>query len=1059
MTQLATVTVAGQGDIRQRLNSDGLAALGLGSPLLSPVWASAVPSASAATLDFTVAGGPWYAPLAGVLVGVPKGGVPGLSLLDGTPAAGGNAGGVVVFRLHPQARLRLERLFVLALQPAGSAPADGSLRPVPATVLIRNPGATVPTPLNLAAGDLSLPAGQVTFHDERGLIVDPFAFAAALAALIQNVPALGITAPAGTGTLSAVANLAQAGKFVHVVDLHGRPWKDPGASKGIGLYTGAANNRTPAGRIADGNLVAINVAINSGVVIAPEADPGDMLRPRAVDTVRVGWGTVGTLDTAALSWPAAGAVTPARDVLRVAAFDPSFHLLGNRTVSARDGVGRADDLSVAEQAPQVRDGSPISLLADGRAALGWFGGAILQAVQNGNPNAPVNTGPLLAATVAFDGDQNWPFPANPTANGRWPQNPAAVPVPGSRSAVLQQLEALRAGATASWIQGSNDVIVTLPATLPNGVWVRLYPIEVKLGVSPDEQPILVRHDGGGTFVQNGGQVVLTDPFRIGNANQPTPALLRVDAACSYLPTAGGPSQTLLLGNLQWNVSGQAARPAAANPNLLAINFWKGICSAPIVGGPSAGPFNLGQTVQQIVRQLTTDANPREAPRLPTMSRNESLFAVQVLNNADAFRGILTGGWLAREADTHAYKSANPGGVGGKEAHAPGVGASGQLGFDLWVAALHRCRPVSPFNDISGIPNLPNLPNNWVFLQSSASSAPPAPANFQTTCGAVLQTVPSFVETPELGLVPDDDVNAVVNWVNTKLGTVVTTQNDTELHRQMVREVRTCKYGRRDAQWALRRALDHARELVYIETPLLGHTKDPDGAPADPLAAVDLFAELTARLGAEPGLRVILLTPRTPPFPDAFAPWAMYFYAARNVVAQALQQAGGTIDGRPRVVVAHPMGIPGRPLVICTTTVVVDDVWCLVGTSTLSRRGLTFDGGNDVVMTDRALDRGAGVAVRAYRKALMAAHLGLSPGQGVPPAQLVQLHQPAAAHAVFADVLANGGEGSLLPLWPGPDPNAPNATIPHKAAVADPDGRGGASFITGLDGALGNNPLV
>jgi hypothetical protein len=187
---------------------------------------------------------------------------------------------------------------------------------------------------------------------------------------------------------------------------------------------------------------------------------------------------------------------------------------------------------------------------------------------------------------------------------------------------------------------------------------------------------------------------------------------------------------------------------------------------------------------------------------------------------------------------------------------------------------------------------------------------------------------------------------------------------------------------------------------------------------------------------------------------------MRFYDERNTVVQALQQTAGTISGRQRVVVAHPMGIPGRPLVIRTTTVIVDDVWCLVGTSNFSRRGLSFDSGNDMVLMDRTLDRGAGSSIRAYRKALMASHLGLNgAGQAVRPAQLVQLHQPSSAHAVFADVLANGGEGKLLPLWPGPDPNAPGATIPHPLDVADPDGRGGGSLVITIAAALAGNGMV
>lgn len=200
---------------------------------------------------------------------------------------------------------------------------------------------------------------------------------------------------------------------------------------------------------------------------------------------------------------------------------------------------------------------------------------------------------------------------------------------------------------------------------------------------------------------------------------------------------------------------------------------------------------------------------------------------------------------------------------------------------------------------------------------------------------------------------------------------------------------------------------------------------------------------------------------------------MYHFAARRLAAQTLQLAAGDTDGlnnrRPRVVVAHPVGAPGRPVVIRSTTIIVDDVWCLTGASSFSRRGLTFDGSNDVVLTDYNLDRGAGVAIRAHRKALMGLHLGVGAAPvgggaapspvGAPAADWVRLHQPVSAHETIADVLISGGRGKLLPLWNGPDPNAPDAVIAHPASVADPDGRAGASFITTLIAALGGNNVV
>jgi len=799
-----------------------------------------------------------------------------------------------------------------------------------------------------------------------------------------------------------------------------------------------------------------------------------------------GWHTFGQMGTNPVSWPAAGAQTPVRDTMRVAVCDPAFHLLGNRTAAARDGVAKADAVSVAEQAPIVRQGSPVTLFADGRSALGWMG-QVFVTLQGGNPAAPFTTGPIFAASAMYDSGA-WPFPSAPGPAGAWPVNPAATVVPGTVAAVLGQAGVLRSGGTANWIVGSNDVRVQLPAGLPVGMAVRLYPIQVLMGVSPDEQPLLRRNDGTATITTGGSDVlVLTDPFGLGaTPARPGSATLRMDAAVTWQPAGGTTPQVKLVASLAWPVGADVPRPAALPTNILAAMFWRGVASNPMLGATPRGPFNLAsvfsdpvQFVKDVVRSLSTDANPREAPRLPTMSRNESLFALQLPAAAqpDLYRSVLTGGWLTSETDAQAYRLANPGGSGSHEAHAPGVSATSQLGFDLWVAAAHRARPIVPTADIAGVfssgPNA-GLPTNWLLLQANALSAPPqAPTAPSTVAASVLQTVPAFVETPELAVIPDDDVNGAVNWVNNQLGNVLSTPNDTELHRQIAREIRTAKYGRRDAQWALRRAISHARELVYIETPLLAATSDVAGGPSDTDAAVDLVTELAARLAAEPRLRVVILVPREIPFVHGYEPFSMYFYGARNKAAQVLSMAAGTVAGlnaqRPRVVVAHPMGMPGRPLVLRTTTVIVDDTWCLTGASSWSRRGLTFDGATDVVVTDWSLDRGAGTSVRAHRKALMGMHLGVGAtpvGGGTPPnpvggpaADWVRLHQPVAAHEAFADVLLSGGRGKLLPLWAGPDPNAPGAVIPHPPEVADPDGRGGASFLTTLASAIGGNPVA
>jgi hypothetical protein len=1075
-----TITVAGIGDITARLDSDGLATLGLASPLMAAAWTDAVPAADAAALRFTVASA-WYAPCPGVLSAVADGHTLGLSALDGTPAVPTKTP-CLTLQIHPQARLRIEREIVAVLQAAG-ATADQSLRPVPSIILITGAAATLETAQALSAGDRAMVAGTVSFYDEHGLIVDPFAFAACLDAVRTNRAALFVPAAANAaGTLQAIATAAPTGRYVHLVDLHGRPWSDPpGPNAGVSLFNGA----TEVTHLGDGTLTSWA----TGNALAGKADPTGAVQPPTAALPRFGWSTLGRMGTTPLTWPPAGQGTPVRDTLRVTVTDPGFHLLGNRGAGGRDLVSGADGLTVAEDAPQIRDGSPLTLLADGRSCLGFFQQSIL-ALQGGNPAAPYTAGPVLAASVTFD-DELWPLPTAPGAPGRWPVAPAATPVPGTDAAVLAAFAPLRTAMTAHWITGSNDVLVSLPTGLPVGAMVRLYPVTVLLGTGPDEQPLLQRGDGGATIVTGGTDTItLPDPFTLGTAPvRGGSAQVRADAVITWQPPSGVPI-TKIIGNLACPVSPDEPRPPAAAPNTLGAPFWRGVAAAPMLGSIPVGSFTglsaIGADpiafVKSVVRQMTTDQNPRQAPRLPTMARAESLLALQLAPaaGADLYRAVLTGGWLTRELDTHSYRIGNPAAAGAHEVHAPGVAASAQLGFDMWVAALHRARPVVPTADVAG-PLLggPNsgLPSNWVLVQANTTSQPPAPpATPSSTVGALLQTVPAFVETPELALIPDDDVNDVNTFIQQTLPNYLTMPNQPEIGRQIMREVRACKHGRRDAQWALRRALRHARDLVYIETPLLASTAPVGGGPDDPAAAVDLFTVLANRLQEEPRLRVVILVPRTPPFVAGYEPWSMYFYSARTAVAQRLGQAAGTVPApgggtRPRVVVAHPVGVPGRPLVIRTATVVVDDVWMITGTSTLSRRGLTFDGGNDIVLADWSLNRSAGAAIRAHRVALMSSHLGTGPGTsgtpggapassvGAPDAAYVQLREGLSAHAAFADVLASGGRGKLLPLWSGPDPNAPDAVLAHPPAVADPDGRGGATLITTIAGALGVSTAV
>jgi hypothetical protein len=136
----------------------------------------------------------------------------------------------------------------------------------------------------------------------------------------------------------------------------------------------------------------------------------------------------------------------------------------------------------------------------------------------------------------------------------------------------------------------------------------------------------------------------------------------------------------------------------------------------------------------------------------------------------------------------------------------------------------------------------------------------------------------------------------------------------------------------------------------------------------------------------------------------------------------------------------------------TTTIIVDDVWCLVGTSHFRRRGMTFDGAVDVASIDRQIAGGYSKSIALFRQTLMAQRLGVD----VPIAATnvnalwVRLARPEPAFAAVAELLDEGGEGRLTAMWAGPDDNS---VLPQTDDVADPIGISGATFQTFIAGAI------
>src|SRR5215218_446099 len=210
-------TVLTPADAANQLGAHGLDALGLAVPVLSTGWSSVAPGAvDDAQLRLTLTRP--RAPFQGILH------FEATPTTWSTPAGTPVTGPVAVLALHPEASRRLGVLIAARL-------GTPQVRPVPVAMLVH--GATVPAAPQAIdwyrAGEYLGQDGdhQVTFHDRRGLPIDPIAVASLFADLIgwQRALAFGDPAMPATvdpGGLTALTNLT-AGKALraHVIDPHG----------------------------------------------------------------------------------------------------------------------------------------------------------------------------------------------------------------------------------------------------------------------------------------------------------------------------------------------------------------------------------------------------------------------------------------------------------------------------------------------------------------------------------------------------------------------------------------------------------------------------------------------------------------------------------------------------------------------------------------------------------------------------------------------------------------------------------------------------------------------
>ena len=1021
--------------VTQALQTVGIQAFGIAMPQLGQDWVpSGTPSYSLtdATLTLTTSGANCAAPCtAAILVVNPSSGSPiPVTLINADGSAQTSSG--VLLTIFEAAWLRLGRLYAEVLETTSATRPEQAkgqpFRQVPRYFFYPGQTSTQTQGIAEAQADLGF-SGDLRIYDNDGLIIDPAAVMSAFTALMTQFQLLQTGTPTANPALgNALTTLVPTSDVrVRVVNPDGTPY-------GGTLLTGLTQVSGVPGvsTISLGTPVQIQAVSNS-------FSQDDRNR------VLIGPATTGRLTDSFTPPTLPGGITLQRDFYTLRLVQLGTYLRGIPNAS--------DPATQAQQQPDVRINENLTLLTNGNDLLGAIGQALA-----------AGANPTLAVAQSLDGQFSLPTAAGSSA--QWPTFPANVTVDPNATLSVTLPQALTV--TAAWFNTAAadftkvDIILTIsgfPSSTANA-WARVYTRLFGLDA------LAQRGDGQGRQIPAGGalSIYLTDPLGLhtpgvtpGSISIPGSATLNFDMVI-VLPNGNA----RIYGGFSANIAAGPTPAPGFSPgtNGSTSASFQGISPAGILGlgAPSTTPAPT--TLAGWVQLLTGEGTPRSAPRFPTMARRELLAAGL---NGSAWTAAISGGRLAKEAVCTLPRIGEPGGFGGRETSFTGVASTGgRLAYDIARHALRRSQ-----NVVSRVVTLAG--SSWA-LPAEPTAVPvgqqPGTSN-GTFAGAVLQNVAPYCETPELHDILANNPTAIDNAIdslinnqtilpnslpnqqdivnalnslksNPPAGTPTPTNTGLLIAQDLIRELSSSAFGRRDSQWALAGAIATARHFIYIETPGFCSTADTSTSLTN--WAADLIAKLNARMLALPGLRVIICVPKYPDFAPGYEGMAAYEAQDRYkiIVGDPSQHpAVASLLPTAQTVAFHPIGFPGRYSRIENTVVVVDDCWMLIGGSSFRRRGLTFDGSSDIVFTDAQIVNGKSTSIRDFRRTLLASRLGIPSDQEHP--SFVQLIDGQQCFQLIRQTLQGGGLGRIDRLWNGQTPHVTPAT-PLPIAQSNPDGR-------------------
>jgi len=1027
--------------LTQTLQSTGIEAFGLAMPVMAQDWSAstgATYQADDSTMAVTISEANWAAPLTTALLVVPpQQGTPlpvTLSNADGTIQNGAG----LLLTVFEAAWLRLGRLYAKVLESSSTSRPEQSkgfpFRQVPRYFFYPTQTNQITQGMADVGADLGF-AGELRIYDNDGLPIDPVAVMAAFNALMVQNTVLQAGTPTDAGTSTALGNAA--GTLASSSETRVRVITPDGAPYSGTVLTG---------------LTAVSGATGSGLSTVTSGTPVAVQQTSTEFTqddrnrVVVGPATSGRLTDSFTPPDLPSGITLQRDFFTLRLVALKTYLVGN--------AAPTDPATQSQGPPDVRINENPTLLTSGNDVLGS-----IQAALGSSAN------PTLAVAQALDGAFTLPASAGTAAH--WPKFPTGVTVDAATDTPPVTLPASLT-ITAAYVNVAAtdftkaDVVLTLSGwpTVAANAWVRIY--TRLFGVNAVEQ----RGDGQGRLVPSAGTlgIYLTDPLGLRQPGlNPGQILVPQDATLNF-------DMALVLPNGNARIYGGLAAKIAAGPTTpptLTLGTNPTTASGCLQGVSNAGVLGLGQpatgspptSLLGWVEALTGEGNPRDASRFPTMARRELLVAGFA---SSKWSGVIGGGRIAHETVSDQSRIGAPASLGGRETTVTGAATSGgRLAYDIARHALRRAQ---------------NVVERVITLAGSAWSLPAEPTAVTvgqqasgasgTFAGAALQNIAPYCESPEIHdvlashpnlidqaidwiinnttILPDalpdrqDIVNALNSLkANPPAGTPTPTNTALIIAAELIRELSSSAFGRRESQWALANAITTARHFIYIETPGFGSTVDSSQTSPPPYA-LDLIAKLAAQLQNRPGLRLMICCPKYPDFAPGYEGMASYEVQDRyNVVL------GNPVEGvasqlpTAQTVAFHPIGFPGRYSRIETNLVIVDDCWMLIGGSTFRRRGLTFDGSSDLVLTDTQVENGRSPTIRDFRRALLAARLGIPTDQEHP--SYVQLFDGQRAFSLIRQTLQGGGLGKIDLWWNGQTPGVTTAT-PLPIGQANPDGR-------------------